>query len=111
MRDTIHWVRLLAFVTGLVNQELLLQNECLVAENRILRARLPSRLKLSDPERRSLIQRLGAVGASQLFQQRLTHRECVLASMAIRVAGIFLNQLHFRRAGSQAIFNDLAVTA
>jgi hypothetical protein len=27
MRDTIHWARLLAFVTGLVNQELLLQNE------------------------------------------------------------------------------------
>ena len=54
MRDTTHWARLLAFVTGLVNQELLLQNEYLVAENRLLRARLPSRLKLSDPERRSL---------------------------------------------------------
>jgi hypothetical protein len=32
------WVRLLAYVTGLVNQELLLQNEYLTAENRILRA-------------------------------------------------------------------------
>jgi hypothetical protein len=30
------WVRLLAYITGLVNQELLLQNEYLVAENRIL---------------------------------------------------------------------------
>ena len=38
------WVRLLAYITGLVNQELLLQNEYLVAENRILRAHLPSRL-------------------------------------------------------------------
>jgi hypothetical protein len=27
MRDTGNWARLLAFVTGLVNQELLLQNE------------------------------------------------------------------------------------
>ena len=54
MRDTIHWARLLAFVTGLVNQELLLQNEYLAAENRILRARLPSRLRLSDPERCTL---------------------------------------------------------
>jgi hypothetical protein len=65
MRDTTHWARLLAFVTGLVNQELLLQNEYLVAENRILRARLPSRLKLSDPERRSLAEigkRLGRKG-------------------------------------------------
>ena len=43
--------RLLAYVTGMVNQELLLQNEYLAAENRILRAHLPARLRLSDPER------------------------------------------------------------
>src|SRR5947207_3894500 len=47
-------VRLLTYVTGLVNQELLLQNECLAAENRILRAHLPARLRLSDPERYTL---------------------------------------------------------
>jgi hypothetical protein len=29
------WVRLLAYVTGSVNQELLLQNEYLAAENRM----------------------------------------------------------------------------
>ena len=39
-----HWARLLAYVTGLVNQELLLQNEYLAAENRVLRGRLPARL-------------------------------------------------------------------
>ena len=43
--------RLLRYVTGLVNQELVLQNEHLAAENRILRAHLPARLRLSDPER------------------------------------------------------------
>jgi hypothetical protein len=47
-------VRLLAYVTGAVNHELLLRNEYLVAENRILRAKLPSRLRLSDPERVTL---------------------------------------------------------
>jgi len=46
MSDRFHWAPLLAFVTGLVNQELLLRNECLAAENRILRAHLPSRLRL-----------------------------------------------------------------
>src|ERR1700733_12370626 len=46
--------RLLAYVTGSVNQELLLQNEYLAAENRILRAKLPSRLRLTDPERATL---------------------------------------------------------
>jgi len=48
------WLRLLTYVTGLVNQELLLQNEYLAAENRILRAHLPARLRLSDPERSTL---------------------------------------------------------
>ncbi len=48
------WARLLAYVTGLVNQKLLLQNEYLIAENRILRSHLPQRLKLSDPQRSTL---------------------------------------------------------
>ena len=48
------WLRLVTYVTGLVNQELLLQNEYLAAENRILRAHLPARLRLSDPERSTL---------------------------------------------------------
>jgi hypothetical protein len=34
------FAQLLAYVTGLVNQELLLQNEYLAAENRILKAHL-----------------------------------------------------------------------
>src|SRR5260370_27232635 len=54
MRNGNHWARLLAYVTGLINQELLLQNEYLAAENRILRAHLPARLRLSDPERCTL---------------------------------------------------------
>ncbi len=33
MKDN-NWARLLAYITGLVNQELLLQNEYLAAENR-----------------------------------------------------------------------------
>ena len=34
-------------MTGVINQELLLKNEYLAAENRILRAHLPARLRLS----------------------------------------------------------------
>ena len=48
------WARRLAYVTGLINQELLLKNEYLAAENRFLRAQLPARLRLSDPERSAL---------------------------------------------------------
>src|ERR1700752_3843810 len=57
--------RLLAYVTGMVNQQLLLQNEYLLAENRILRAHLPSRLLLTDPQRTTLAfigKRLGREG-------------------------------------------------
>ena len=61
-----HWARLLAYVTGLVNQELLLQNEYLAAENRILRAHLPARLRLSDPERRTLAEIGKRVGRKAL---------------------------------------------
>src|ERR671916_3348054 len=61
-----HWARLLAYVTGLVNQELLLQNEYLAAENRILRSRLPSRLRLSDPERSTLAEIAKRLGRKAL---------------------------------------------
>ena len=71
MRDTGNWARLLAFVTGLVNQELLLQNEYLAAENRILKAHLPSRLRLSDPERSTLAE----IG-KRLGRKRLKHVAC-----------------------------------
>ena len=42
------WARILAYVTGMVDQELLARNEYLAAENRILKARLNGRLQLSD---------------------------------------------------------------
>ena len=48
------WTRILAYITGTVDQELLLRNEYLSAENRILRAQLKGRLALSDAERAKL---------------------------------------------------------
>jgi putative transposase len=49
-----HWARILAYVTGMVDQELLARNEYLAAENRILKGRLKGRLQLSDAERATL---------------------------------------------------------
>jgi hypothetical protein len=48
------WARILAYVTGTVDQELLARNEYLAAENRILKAQLTGRLKLSDADRKAL---------------------------------------------------------
>ena len=48
------WVRVLAYITGTVDQELLLRNEYLAAENRILKAQLKTPLRLTDAERITL---------------------------------------------------------
>ncbi len=60
---------MLAYVTGSVDEELLRRNEYLVAENRILRAQIPGRVKLSDDDRRTLVEigkRLGRQGTVKL---------------------------------------------
>ena len=48
------WKILLAYITGTVDQELLLRNEYLVTENRILRDQIKRRVQLSDGERTAL---------------------------------------------------------
>ena len=44
------WPRLLAYITGTVDQELLSRNQYLAAENRILKAQIKGRLQLTDAE-------------------------------------------------------------
>jgi len=46
--------RLLAYVTGTIDDELLLRNEYLAAENRILRSQIVGRPRLTDGDRESL---------------------------------------------------------
>src|SRR5215472_8016774 len=65
------WARLLAYVSGLVNQRLL-QCEYLAAENRILRSHLPPRLRLTDPQRSTLAE----IG-KRLGRTLLTEVACV----------------------------------
>jgi transposase InsO family protein len=48
------WKRLLAYITGSVDEELLLRNEYLVTENKVLRGQIKGRLRLTDGERRTL---------------------------------------------------------
>jgi putative transposase len=48
------WARMVAYVTGTVNQELMLRNEYLGAENRILRGQIKGRLLLSEGEKETL---------------------------------------------------------
>jgi len=48
------WPHILAYITGTVDQELLLRNEYLATENRILRDQIKVRLLLSDSEKKTL---------------------------------------------------------
>ena len=48
------WKTLLAYITGSVDQTLLLRNEYLVPENRILRNQIKGGVRLSDGERKTL---------------------------------------------------------
>jgi putative transposase len=66
LRARFQWAHLLSFVTGLVNQELLLRNEYLAAENRILGVHLPARLRLSDAERAILAEIAKRLGRKAL---------------------------------------------
>ena len=47
------WQTLLAHITGTVDQDLLLRNEYLVTENRILRHQITGRMRLTDGERKT----------------------------------------------------------
>jgi hypothetical protein len=63
------WARTLAYITGNVDQELLLTNEYLAAENRVLRAQIKGRLRLSDAEKATLAEiahRLGRKALEEL---------------------------------------------
>jgi putative transposase len=48
------WKHVLAYITGSVDQELLVRNEYLVTENRILRQQITGRVQLSNGERKTL---------------------------------------------------------
>jgi putative transposase len=48
------WKTLLAYITGSVDQELLLRNEYLVTENRVLRHQITGRVQLTDGDRETL---------------------------------------------------------
>jgi len=83
------WVRILAYITGTVGQELLLRNEYLAAENLILKAQLNTPLRLTDAERMTLAEiahRLGIMPAPER-KRTTTWRDFIRAHKAIVESG------------------------
>jgi putative transposase len=60
------WKTLLAYISGSVDEALLLRNEYLTAENRILRAQIKGRMQLTDVERRTLAEIAKKLGKKAL---------------------------------------------
>ena len=65
------WKHLLAYITGSVDQHLLLRNEYLVTENRMLRHQIKGRVRLSDGERKVLAE-IGQKLGKQALQEVAT---------------------------------------
>ena len=97
MRNS-RWLRLLAYVSGSVNQELLLRNEYLAAENRVLRTKLPARLRLIDPERATLAEIGERLGRKAL-------REVACVAKPDTILGWYLRLVSQKFDGSKSRHN------
>jgi hypothetical protein len=106
------WVRLLAYVTGSVNRELLLQNEYLAAENRILRAKLSRRLRLNNPERATLAEIGKRLGRRVLAEVACVAKpDTILAWYRKLVAKKFDGSKHRVSEGRLGVNHPLATVA
>src|SRR5262252_9868333 len=65
------WKTLLASISGAVDEELLLRNEYLTAENRILRDQIKGRVQLTNAERQTLAE-LGKKLGKQALEEVAT---------------------------------------
>ena len=75
-----NWKRILAYISGSVDQELLVRNEYLATENRILRNQIVGRLQLNDSDRITLAEigkRLGRNALEEVAQ--IVRPETILA--------------------------------
>jgi putative transposase len=102
------WKTMLSYVTGSVDQELLLRNEYLLAENRILRNQIQGRLRLNNSERKSLAEIGARLGRKALAQvATVVKPETILAWHRRLVAKKFDGSKQRGRAGRPATDPEL----
>ena len=102
------WARLLAYVTGLVHQRLLLQCEYLIAENRVLRSHLSGRLRLSDAERSTLAEIGSRLGRKCLAEVACVAKpETILAWYRRLIARKFDGSKHRSYPGRPRVAPDM----
>jgi transposase InsO family protein len=106
------WKQLLAYITGTVDQELLLRNEYLVTENRILRSQITGRVRLTDGERKTLAtigQKLGKQALEDVAS--LVKPDTILAWHRKLVAQKFDGSTQRKAAGRPMIDQEVETLA
>jgi len=102
------WKTLLAYITGSVDQELLLRNEYLVTENRILRNQITGRVRLTDGERKTLAdigQKLGKQALKEVA--KIVTPDTILGWHRKFVAQKFNGSKHRKAPGRPTIDQEL----
>jgi transposase InsO family protein len=102
------WKTLLAYITGSVDQELLLRNEYLVAENRILRQQVKGCVQPNDGERKTLAE-IGKKLGKQALEEVATivTPDTILAWHRKLVAQKFDGSQQRKRPGHPAVPAEL----
>jgi putative transposase len=90
------WKRMLAYITGSVNESLLRRIEYLLEENRILRNQIQRRITLTDGERRTLAEKAIALG--KLMEDTVT---IVKPDTILKGLGSFNNRRRGRPGSSR----------
>src|SRR5712691_4523412 len=100
-----NWKTLLAYITGTVDQELLLRNEYLVTENRILRNQITGRVRLTDGERTALAE----IGQKKALEAvaNIVKPDTILAWHRTLVAQKFDGSQHRQTPGRPTIAQEL----
>ena len=102
------WKTLLAYITGTVDQELLLRNEYLVTENRLLRNHITGRVRLNDGERKTLAEIGKKLGKQALAEvASIVTPETILAWHRTLVAQKFDGSQQRKAQGRPKIDADL----
>src|SRR4030095_8322501 len=108
MEKPMSWKTLLAYITGTVDQELLLRNEYLVTENRILRHQITGRVRLTDGARKTLAeigQKLGKQALAEVA--KIVKPDTILAWHRTLVAQKFNGSQQRQSPGRPTIAEEL----
>ena len=101
------WKRMLAYITGSVNENLLRRIEYLLEENRVLRNQLDKRIRLTDQERRTLAEKAIALGKLMADTVTIVKPQTILKWHRTLVAKKFDGTAFRRRPGRPLTHTDI----